>query len=81
MILESNGLASSRHGFVLTSIKYILNSSSIIKSNPKTSNVLIRLFGSIFPCTALNTSAVSLFIYGNMSLSKQIFRSPKYLSK
>ena len=79
--LASNGLESSRQGLVLTSITYSLNSSSIIKSRPNTSKVFTRLLGSSFPWHALKTSVVILLIYGNMSLSKQMFKSAKFLSR
>ena len=68
----SNGLASSRHGLVLTSIRYGLKKSSIIKSRPKTSIQFSRRFGSSLPWHALKTSIVNLFIYGIKSLSKQM---------
>lgn len=79
--LASKGLESSRQGFVFTSIKYGRNSSSIIKSSPNTSILFNRRLGSNLLWQALNISAVILFIYGLISLSKQIFKSPKCLSK
>lgn len=63
MSFESKGDDNSRQGFVLTSIRYGLNSSSNMKSNPNiytihykqkvsfkiTSKVLRRFLGSTFP--------------------------------
>ena len=80
MSLARSGLESSRHGFVLTSIKYGLNSSSIIKSRPNTSIQLSLLLGSSFPWHARNMSVEILFICVRISLSKLIFKLGNVLS-
>lgn len=49
MSLVNKGPEHSKHGFVLVSINHTLNVSSIIKSNPKSSNEFSLLFGSNLP--------------------------------
>lgn len=54
MSFVSNGPEHSKHGLVLVSINHTLKVSSIIKSNPKSSNEFSLLLGSNLPLVALN---------------------------
>jgi hypothetical protein len=62
IILASRGQQTSKLGFVLTSINFIFISSSIMKSYPKISKVLVLLDGSIFFSAALKVSLTSALI-------------------
>jgi hypothetical protein len=46
IILASKGLDNYKHGLLFTSINQVSNYSSIIKSNPKTSNENYLCFAS-----------------------------------
>ena len=49
-----SGPVYSKHGFVLVSINQVLYESSIMKSNPNSSNVFSLFNGSTSSATALN---------------------------
>lgn len=61
IILARSGHDTSKQGFVLASIRYILNSQSIIKSYPNISKLLFLLLGSNFKNVALNVSVITLY--------------------
>jgi len=79
--LAKRGDDSSKQGLVFTSIRKTLKFSSIMKSSPYTSKVLILLFGSILPQVALIQSVDNFLIYGRMSLSNWTLREPWFLSR
>jgi hypothetical protein len=62
----NRGQDSSRQGLELISIKYSLNSESIIKSRPKTSKLFYFRSGSIVPEQALIASVAIFFINGRI---------------
>ena len=78
MILASSGLSVSKHGFVFTSIRLNLNSSSSMKSYPNISNEFINLYGSNLKQVALIVSTINLFICGTRCLRTSMSSSGWY---